>query len=478
MADLIDDQVFQTLDADFINPKPKEEVIFRCNGTQITVSKDWCLPIPIPSAFCSFTFEFITEPGDINFGIAFFTSDGEEEIIEAQKRVDSDVNSYSGAYTIPTSGTLVLLWDNSYSWFTEKNLTLSVEVIQVTAQRFEQTRITHARIILSQIKSQTPKLDKSLVEVEDLIEDLQPDIDEIEASIAALKLELKHKKELQRSAIAEQKRIVAIRKSYQAGYFPVLFRTLNRFQLYTIFSFLNPSAVKLVCKHWKDIIENGIPVVDANIAIDNYPFHEDENSLIADNKKPITKQFSSSLPIPDKVTYTKGNRRRADIDVSAHSNKSASVNGNGKVAVDEQLSSDEEDDIVDLQEELKENGNGETAGGTKGSKLETLTRQLSSQHTTVSKRNPYKAEVVQYLKGTLSSMTKKEEVKTQLKKKIDDWKREFLRKHGREPSDEEKYHGLAPLFKECSRLRRSLLKEEKRIINMLHSITHGSIADL
>jgi hypothetical protein len=108
----------------------QDEVTFQCNGTQITVAKEWQLPIPI-SKPSYLSFEFMTDPGDINFSVLFLSEDGEEELLEDWHRVDSDSTPYYGSYKIAIAGTILLLWDNTYSWFTEKNLTLTLEVIQV-----------------------------------------------------------------------------------------------------------------------------------------------------------------------------------------------------------------------------------------------------------------------------------------------------------------------------------------------------------
>jgi hypothetical protein len=88
--------------------------------------------VPIATGPSYLSFEFMTEPGDIDFCIAFVTEDGNEDILEDWHRVDSDTTPHYGYFKIVSPGTVVMMWDNSYSWFTEKSLTLTVEVIPVS----------------------------------------------------------------------------------------------------------------------------------------------------------------------------------------------------------------------------------------------------------------------------------------------------------------------------------------------------------
>ena len=68
---------------------------------------------------------------DINFSIAFISIDGDEEIVVYPERVCSDIETISGSCQLNCAGTLVFMWDNSYSWFTNKLLTYIVNIEQV-----------------------------------------------------------------------------------------------------------------------------------------------------------------------------------------------------------------------------------------------------------------------------------------------------------------------------------------------------------
>ena len=96
------------------------------------MSSVYTLPIPISFSKSALTYRFSTEYGDISFSMTFVPDDGgEEEIVIPSCRVESDECHISGTIDIETTGTIMLIWDNSYSWFVEKKLTYYIEVEQV-----------------------------------------------------------------------------------------------------------------------------------------------------------------------------------------------------------------------------------------------------------------------------------------------------------------------------------------------------------
>ena len=58
---------------------------FKTHGTNISISQEWCLPLPIAAPYSTVSYEFCTENGDINFSIVFISLDGDEEIWEVGK---------------------------------------------------------------------------------------------------------------------------------------------------------------------------------------------------------------------------------------------------------------------------------------------------------------------------------------------------------------------------------------------------------
>jgi hypothetical protein len=89
------------------------------------------LPIPIAAPYSTVKYEFCTENGDIVFSIVFVSDEGEETIISAPERVNSQEEPVSGTCQLDSPGTLLFLWDNTFSWFNSKSLTYAVEIEQV-----------------------------------------------------------------------------------------------------------------------------------------------------------------------------------------------------------------------------------------------------------------------------------------------------------------------------------------------------------
>jgi hypothetical protein len=74
---------------------------------------------------------FSTSIGDLSFGARFLSRDQPPEIVIANARVPSDVEPISGTFKATRDGTLVLVFDNSFSWFNSKLLSYRVELYQV-----------------------------------------------------------------------------------------------------------------------------------------------------------------------------------------------------------------------------------------------------------------------------------------------------------------------------------------------------------
>jgi hypothetical protein len=91
------------------------------------------LEIPIVLSDAVVTYKFTTLHGDIGYGINFLPNDNSSQEIEVlpMTRCPSDIEEIIGTYKAPSEGTVVIYWDNSFSWFTPKNLSYKIEVAQV-----------------------------------------------------------------------------------------------------------------------------------------------------------------------------------------------------------------------------------------------------------------------------------------------------------------------------------------------------------
>ena len=79
------------------------------------------------------TYKFTTLHGDIGYGINFIPNDNSRQEIEVlpMTRCPSDIEEIVGTYKAPAEGIVIIYWDNSFSWFTPKNLSYTIEVAQV-----------------------------------------------------------------------------------------------------------------------------------------------------------------------------------------------------------------------------------------------------------------------------------------------------------------------------------------------------------
>jgi uncharacterized protein YneR len=76
-------------------------------------------------------FEFYTKLGDISFGLQFVTSGNLTEVIREISREPSDIEPIRGSYKAEYDGVFIFIFDNSYSWFTDKELTYTIQLLQV-----------------------------------------------------------------------------------------------------------------------------------------------------------------------------------------------------------------------------------------------------------------------------------------------------------------------------------------------------------
>ena len=85
------------------------------------------------------SWSFMCEGGDIGFGVVLEDSDGisgdrDEVILVPKTRVDAQEDVNTGSIDVgPEGGTLLLQWDNTFSWFTDKRLVYSIELHQDSA---------------------------------------------------------------------------------------------------------------------------------------------------------------------------------------------------------------------------------------------------------------------------------------------------------------------------------------------------------
>lgn len=122
--------LFESLDEKFINYN-EELNCYTLSSKDIIIQWNFILEIPITSSETIITYNFHTKNGDISFGLDFLPLKGGEIEIIPNNRVPSDKQDIIGSYKVSNEGTVVLYWDNSFSWFAQKDLSYSIQVTQV-----------------------------------------------------------------------------------------------------------------------------------------------------------------------------------------------------------------------------------------------------------------------------------------------------------------------------------------------------------
>mmetsp|Transcript_9341 Transcript_9341/g.14086 ORF Transcript_9341/g.14086 Transcript_9341/m.14086 type:complete len:438 (+) Transcript_9341:199-1512(+) len=412
---------------------------FKCNGSHINVNKEWLLPLPIAAPYSTVSYEFCTENGDINFSIAFISIDGDEEIVVYPERVCSDIETISGSCQLNCAGTLVFMWDNSYSWFTNKLLTYIVNIEQDPVPDELNPRIIESKQQLEDNRRQLTKLQKRLSGVSSVISSISvTEITELENMILKLRNQLTQKKRILKASIAEKRELVASIQTCETNRRGLYIRTLNNYELRVVLSYLDRETVACVCKLWRDVLHCDDVQDQHYVASDYAPTTllqtTVERAESKEKKKKVPRSNSSETKAaPDKTPA------EIVLDTSA-------------VEVLSSLSEDKP----------HSSNNGEIVKTTESEKTTAVLRSPTSR--------PYRSEVIHYVKGSLDSMKDMEAEKNDIKRKISSWKHQFEKRYGRPPSDEEKIKNIPELFQRFSMINRIFTKEEARVMAIAQSL--------
>jgi hypothetical protein len=199
---------FRSLDASFIQfSDSKQSPPMLLKSTDALVQKFFELPIPV-LAGSTVKYHFTTSGGDISFLTKFY-SRGNSEVVFGPTRVPSDVDAYTGQYKSTKDGTLILYFDNMFSWFTPKYLTYHVEVFQPAFTAADNARCLRSRSMLKVCVEDTRNAEKSLNESKKKMKELGAVIPNMENRLKILETELASKKAILQKAYAEAEEMAA-----------------------------------------------------------------------------------------------------------------------------------------------------------------------------------------------------------------------------------------------------------------------------
>lgn len=122
-------ELFFKLDAQFLKyEKDKvEPIIWQTKDFNVQIRHE----VKVPAiAGSTIKYSFSTTNGDISFGLNFSTGNV-VEVIREVAREPSDIEAIKGTYKADYDGVFTFIFDNSYSWFTDKLLTYNINLLQV-----------------------------------------------------------------------------------------------------------------------------------------------------------------------------------------------------------------------------------------------------------------------------------------------------------------------------------------------------------
>lgn len=199
---------FRSLDASFIQfSDTNENPPMLLKSTDALVQKFFELPIPV-LAGSTVRYQFTTSGGDISFMTKYY-SKGNSDVIFGPSRVPSDVDAYTGQYKSTKDGTLILYFDNEFSWFTPKYLTYHVEVFQPAFTAADNARCLRSRSLLKVCVEDTRNAERSLNESKKKMKELNTVIPNMENRLKILETELTSKRAILQKAYAEAEEMAA-----------------------------------------------------------------------------------------------------------------------------------------------------------------------------------------------------------------------------------------------------------------------------
>merc|ERR1719197_222126 len=182
----------------FLLRSGKADISYKSSSTPIRdVFK---LKIPVNISEARVLYKFSTEDYDISFAVIFEGLDGATEVILPSGRVDSHFEPISGAITVHKPGSIVLEWDNSYSWFNTKTLSYAVSLKQPKLEVLEKKRIEKASHLVDTYTKEIEENKETVESLEDNLSENHTEIEKLREQISYLQTILAKKTEEMESA--------------------------------------------------------------------------------------------------------------------------------------------------------------------------------------------------------------------------------------------------------------------------------------
>ena len=183
------------------SPEDSDAVVF--HGSDVLVQTTMELPIPMrKGSIVDLTFSTLN--GDISFSMQFASwlrpqlvegGGGSAQMVAITEptRVPSDTLTYSKTFKAPSDGSLVLLFDNTYSWFTTKSLNYHIELFEPRGEDAESARRSSCRSLLGRTAQENQRALSVLYESRGRSSILKSEVLAMEERAAAMRAELEFK---------------------------------------------------------------------------------------------------------------------------------------------------------------------------------------------------------------------------------------------------------------------------------------------
>jgi hypothetical protein len=186
---------FSSLDEGFANFDDKNNnptLLFKGSNQFLQPGGEFVLPIPV-IAGSNVKYQFSTTDGDIQFSTSFNGGNVTENIVQPA-RVPSNTEHVKGGYKATCAGSLLLKFDNSFSWFTPKYLSYQIRLYQPAFTAADSARCTKCRALLEQTTADIRRAEADLDQSQMELAVLGDEIPALEERLALLRAQLREKK--------------------------------------------------------------------------------------------------------------------------------------------------------------------------------------------------------------------------------------------------------------------------------------------
>jgi hypothetical protein len=181
-------------------------------------------------------------------------SSGVLETVSEPTRVSSDVETVSRAFVPPEDGTLLIIFDNSYSWFAIKYLSYHIEVMPPS----EELRCSRIHQLLDMTISKIHMAELNLLHAKNQMQSLRTEIGSMEERASLLRNALRDKKGRLEKAYDESDEMAARIDASRDKTIGLCIRCLNKALLKKVLGYLSPATTRMVCKYWKLVVQDEI----------------------------------------------------------------------------------------------------------------------------------------------------------------------------------------------------------------------------